>query len=133
MANQSVSTSLCSPLTFTSPTILGTHFLGVTASPVSNYSLDVLQDSNFNGGPVSVRGANFCNVTVTYTHPGQNDIINVKAWLSIDIYNRHLQAVGGSGFVAGRFIISYNSIAAAISEAYATISTNAGLSVNLVD
>ncbi|KAH7317206.1 Tannase/feruloyl esterase [Rhexocercosporidium sp. MPI-PUGE-AT-0058] len=127
MALQSVSPSLCSPQTFTTPTIFSAEFLGVTASLVSNYSADVLQEFNVNGGPISVRNASFCNVTVTYTHPGRNDSINVEAWLPMDTYNGRLQAVGGGALSAGRFLVSYNQMAGAVGEGYATVSTDAGL------
>ena len=133
MALQSVSPSLCSPQTFTTPTIFGTEFLGITASPVSNYSADVLQEFNVNGGPVSVRGVNFCNVTITYTHPGQNDNINVETWLPMDAYNGRMQGVGGGGFIAGRFLVSYNTMAAAINQGYAAVTTDAGLSATPID
>ena len=127
MASLSVSPSMCSPQTIAAPAIFGTEILHLSASLVSNYSVDVLQEFNFNSSPSTIKDASFCNITVTYTHPGQNDSISTEAWLPLDTYNGRLQAVGGGGFVAGRFIISYQQMAGAMGEGYATISTDAGL------
>ncbi|KAF3012673.1 hypothetical protein E8E14_011623 [Neopestalotiopsis sp. 37M] len=121
----------CSASTFGVPTLFGTSVIGVQASPVLNYSSNVLAAYNFNHGPINVTNANFCNVTVTYTHPGENDTINVEAWLPIDIWNGRFQAVGGGGWVAGRFLISYYGMAGALGEGYATASTDAGVTHDL--
>ncbi|KAF1361433.1 tannase and feruloyl esterase [Lizonia empirigonia] len=63
----------------------------------------------------------FCNVTLTYTHPGQNDLI--KVWLGLpSAWNGRFQGVGGGGWVTG----FPSEMVPAISQGYAAVSTNGG-------
>lgn len=120
--------SACSPPAIPTPTIFGAEILSLSAFPVTNFSSDVPAEFNYNHGDVSVNNASFCNITVTYTHPGQNDRINVAVWLPLSNWNERLQATGGGGWQAGRFALSPFFMAGAIGEGYATTSTDAGLS-----
>ncbi|KAI1480301.1 tannase and feruloyl esterase [Daldinia eschscholtzii] len=123
------STSLadgCVPTTF-SPTIFGAEILSVSASLVTNYSLDIPDGFRFTAPSRKIRDAQFCNVTVTYTHPGYDDKINVESWLPIDNWNGRLQAEGGGGWQAGRFELSYAGMAGAMFDGYASTTTDAGL------
>lgn len=43
----------------------------------------------------------FCNVTVTYTHPGTNDEVHVYVWLPLKGWNERFIAQGGGGLAAG--------------------------------
>ncbi|KAF5970675.1 beta-lactamase [Fusarium coicis] len=82
--------------------------------------------------PTSVaEGVNFCNVTVTYTHPGHNDTVHVETWLPIDNFNGRLQSIGGGGWVAGRYPPGYAAMSGEISEGYATSATDAGLQLQM--
>jgi len=116
----------CNATTF-SPSIFGADILGIQAAVVTNYSVAAPEAYRYVAPAVESQNATFCNVTVTYTHPGQNDTIDVEAWLPIDNWNGRLQAVGGGGWVAGRFFLSYAAMKGALADGFATISTNAGL------
>jgi feruloyl esterase len=102
--------------------------LSLEANIVTNYSQDL--PLYINHGSVDTTNLNFCNVSVTYTHPGENDTVNVEVWLPTDKWNGRIQAVGGGGWAAGLFSLSYASMAGAIREGYATLSTDAGLQTN---
>ena len=76
-----------------SPTLFGAEILNVTSSLVTDYTASFLPPNFFNSDPPlygTVEDLSFCNVTVTYTHPGQDDTINVNIWLPVlvsdDVY-----------------------------------------------
>lgn len=78
-------------------------------------SLDAVE-SNFQSTTIT-----FCNVTLTYTHPGQNDLI--KVWLGLpSMWNGRFQGVGGGGWTTG----FPSSMVPAISQGYAAASTDGG-------
>ncbi|KAL4899969.1 tannase and feruloyl esterase-domain-containing protein [Aspergillus multicolor] len=116
----------CSPATFASTSIYGAEILSLSAAWVSNYSWFAPADFNYNHGDAAVSNAQFCNVTVTYTHPGYDDSITVESWLPKN-WNGRLQATGGGGWNAGRFVLSEFFMTGALAEGYATTTTDAGL------
>ncbi|KAI0976270.1 Tannase/feruloyl esterase [Xylaria arbuscula] len=121
----------CIPDTFLSLSIFGAEILSIDANIVTNYSFDVPAAWRYTQPAVVVDNATFCNVTVTYTHTGQNDLINDEVWLPPkDSWNGRLQAAGGGGWVAGRYILAYAAMAGAIADGYATASTDAGVTTD---
>lgn len=116
----------CNPATF-SPSVFGTEVQSVQANLVTNYNASVPGAFRYVDPAVELHNASFCNITVSYTHPGQNDNIIVEAWLPTDDWNGRFQAIGGGGWQAGRFILSYNGMAGALADGFATITTDAGL------
>jgi len=119
----------CNASTIPVPTVFGAEILSLTANVVSNFSALVSEQVHPGHPTSSVSGIDFCNITVTYTHPGQNDEIHVVAWLPIDNWNGNLQAVGGGGYAAGLDAMAYMGMAGAMGEGYATSSTDAGVPV----
>ncbi|KAJ2982192.1 hypothetical protein NUW58_g6495 [Xylaria curta] len=118
----------CISNTFSGFSVFGAEVLSVDTNLVTNFSYPVLDGWRYSQPVVAVEDAAFCNITVTYTHPGQNDTINAEVWLPLeDSWNGRLQAIGGGGWVAGRFILTYAGMAGAIIDGYATASTDAGL------
>jgi hypothetical protein len=122
----------CVPSTFGTIHLFGGEIQAVGAALVTNHSASVPSTRRFTQPSVEVQNASFCNITVTYTHPGQGDNIIVEAWLPPkEAWNGRLQAVGGGGFVAGRYSESYLAMSGAIGDGYATMTTDAGLGAAL--
>jgi len=122
----------CVPSTFGNIALFGGEIQAVGAAIVANHSVSVPSTLRFTQPSVEVRNASFCNITVTYTHPGQGDSIVVEAWLPPkDVWNGRLQAVGGGGFIAGRYSDFYKAMSGAIGDGYATMTTDAGLGGSL--
>ncbi|KAK0724869.1 tannase and feruloyl esterase [Lasiosphaeris hirsuta] len=119
--------SLCVSDTFAGLSLPGAEILSVSALLVTNYTASVAATFRFTQPAVEVQDATFCNVTVAYTHPGQNDNIITEAWLPTDDWNGRFLAVGGGGYAAGRFSLSYENMKGAIGDGYATITTDSGL------
>ncbi|KAI1122962.1 Tannase/feruloyl esterase [Nemania abortiva] len=117
----------CVPGTFGGLNLFGGEIISVETILVSNYSAYVPGAYRYTAPSVQLSNATFCNVTVSYTHPGQNDNIHVEAWLPVNAWNERFLAVGGGGWVAGRFFLSYANMQGALADGYATITTDAGL------
>ena len=105
--------------------VFGAQIQLVTATAITNYTGPVVQA---NIAPTEVTGLKACNITVTYTHPGQADVINVWVLLPAK-WNGRFQGVGGGGWVAGDPI----SLLAAASEGYAAAATDSGHSWSTPD
>lgn len=112
--------------------LLDASILSIETTSVTNYTVSVPATFLYTQPPISASNLSFCNVTVSYTHPGQNDTIIVEAWLPIE-WNERLQAVGGSGSAAGRCSGSYMRMDGAVADGYATVTTDAGLGGDVND
>jgi len=119
--------STCVSASFGSLSLFGAEILSLEASLVTNHSASVSSAVRFTQPSIDVQNATFCNITVSYTHPGQGDNILVEAWLPVDNWNGRFQAVGGGGWIAGRYDDGYSAMSGAIADGYATITTDAGL------
>lgn len=147
--------TLCNADTFSSLSVPGAMVLSIVATLVTGFNADSPAMARFSQPAASLSDATFCNVTVSYTHPGQEDQILVETWLPISSssssppplsntstpdrgssvastdtngqWNGRLQAVGGGGWVAGRSLMSYLAMYGALADGYATTTTDAGL------
>ncbi|RYP41881.1 hypothetical protein DL767_000710 [Monosporascus sp. MG133] len=83
----------------------------------------------YNYGHPTIRadGVALCNVTVTYTHSRQQDVLTVGTWLPFETWNGRTQSVGGGGWIAGRFFLSSQAMTGAVGEGYVTSTIDAGL------
>lgn len=122
-----VPASSCATAAIATPSLFGASIISMAANLVSNYSSEVSEQYYYNHPSISVKGLDYCNVTVTYTHPGQNDTLNVETWLPLKNWNGRLQAVGGGGYIAERFFLSYTRMAGALGEGYAATTLDSGL------
>ncbi|KAF2104975.1 tannase and feruloyl esterase [Rhizodiscina lignyota] len=110
------------------PTLHGAEITSLQASLVQDFAireLSPIQDTHANvyTGPL-----NFCNVTVTHTHPGQHDRVSTQIWLPLSPeWNERMKAVGGGGWIAGMHPGLDMSMANAISTGYAAVTTDGGL------
>jgi hypothetical protein len=117
----------CVSATFANISLAGGEVLSVNAQLVTNFSATGDSMFRFTQPTSQLTNATFCNVTVSYTHLGQDDHIGVETWLPVNKWNNHFQAAGGGGWVAGRFYLSYANMYGALADGYATSTTDAGL------
>ncbi|KAK5045996.1 hypothetical protein LTR84_008782 [Exophiala bonariae] len=110
----------CESSAFDLPEVLGTRIISLRATPIFNDSLaldrrDVPDRLSTLPGAID-DGLDYCNVSLTYTHPGLNDSINVAIWLPLKSHwNGRFMGVGGGGFNTGYSADSsfpYNGIGA---------------------
>ncbi|KAL3456988.1 Tannase/feruloyl esterase [Aspergillus heterothallicus] len=123
-----MSLSLCTPATFTPLPLYGAQILSTTAGPVSNFSLPAPSGARYTQPSTNLTSASFCNLTITYTHPGRADALTAEIWLPpADDWNERLQTVGGGGWTGGRSALSYANMAGALSDGFAAATTDGGL------
>ncbi|KAJ5752231.1 hypothetical protein N7520_009148 [Penicillium odoratum] len=121
LSQPTAASSRCSPSFINKPDLLGATILEVQAQEVHNYSATSIAPGTNAGGRYTI---NFCNVTVTYTHPGWNDTINTQVWLPLEDWNGRFQAIGGGGYSTGfgSIYLTY-----AVAKGFASASTDGGL------
>ncbi|RMZ80127.1 hypothetical protein DV737_g3196, partial [Chaetothyriales sp. CBS 132003] len=107
--------------------IEGLDVVSLQTQLVYNDSVETPEGFYWNNYAKKASGLNFCQVSVTYGHSGQNDAgIKTIMMLPLEDWNGRIQGVGGGGFIAGTFP---GPMKAALSEGYAVVSTDAGVSV----
>ncbi|KAL2837498.1 Tannase/feruloyl esterase [Aspergillus pseudoustus] len=124
--------ALCFPSTFHPPTVVGAEITSIGTQLVTNFTSHVPDGAVANTPGVDAIDLAFCNVTVSYTHPGQGDNITVTAWLPIGTWNERMEGVGGGGWVAGGpNSLAYPELVIAVASGYAGVTTDAGLNVGV--
>ncbi|KAH8909433.1 tannase and feruloyl esterase [Coniochaeta sp. PMI_546] len=111
----------CSTGAFRYPDVFGAEFVSLNAAPVRNWKLNTTTPE---GALIPTSGLSFCNVTLLYHHPGQNDNTNVQVWLPLQGWNERFVGVGGGGFAAGK--LNGENLAATVNLGYAASVTDAG-------
>lgn len=115
----------CNPSTFSFPSLSGAGAASIQAKPVYNYT----SNPHFVPEAISIAGGDgpsFCNVTLTYTRPGTDVVINVQAWLPLELskWNGRFIGVGGGGFVTGE--LGGDHITTLLHHGYAAAVTDGG-------
>jgi len=125
MASNTSLTAACHVQEFSLPAILGVEILSLAASPVPNFSLSSTVTHDWTKSEFS--SLDFCNVTVEYTHTG-DDRITIHVLLPEQPrWNGRFQATGGGGWSAEQ---GSSIMIPAVDAGYATASTDAGVSTN---
>lgn len=119
--------SRCTSRVFDFPQLPGAIIIAIDAGKVDNFTAFSLSPGTSRSGTYRI---GFCNVTVTYTHPGWGDNIHVQVWLPLQDWNGRLQAFGGGGYSAG-FGSLY--LTQAVAGGYVAIDTDAGHDSGMVN
>lgn len=120
----------CTPSTFDGISLFGAEIVQLLAEPVTGYNVNATEIDRLTQPAIVADDISFCNVTVSYTHPNQDDHIIVETWMpATDAWNSRLQSVGGGGLVGGRLPASYATMNGALAEGYIASTTDAGAPV----
>lgn len=111
------------------PKLFGCKVVGFEVNLVEKHNATAYLALYYGHLTTIAENVDFCNITITFKHPGYDDEIHVDTWLPMDNYNGRLQSIGGGGRVAGRYSPSYVGMSGAVAEGYATSTTDAGLTL----
>ncbi|KAL3454970.1 Tannase/feruloyl esterase [Aspergillus heterothallicus] len=107
---------------FTAPSLPDAKILEITSNVMFNLTLP----SNLTG-IYNPRSIDVCNVTITLTHPDEDDHVFISIWLPpAEQWNRRYAATGGGGLAAG---YPHNMFAPVVAG-FASSSTDGGLTLN---
>lgn len=121
--------SNCTPQAIPYPVIFGAEFVSIEAQPVLNFTVSGLSPIWINHGSLPNITVDFCNVTLTHTHPGKNDMLRTQIWLPLNPkWNSRMLMAGGGGWSAG-FESSVSSMYGAVTDGYATSTVDGGIHV----
>ncbi|CAG8052652.1 unnamed protein product [Penicillium olsonii] len=115
------SASRCSPAFIDKPDLVGASIIDIEANEAHNFSAVSIGPGSNQGGQYTI---NFCNITVTHTHPGRNDKVHTQVWLPLKGWNGRFQALGGGGYSTGFGSIYLTH---SVATGFASASTDGGL------
>ncbi|KAI1418397.1 tannase and feruloyl esterase [Hypoxylon sp. FL1857] len=120
------SAARCSPAGLSLPDITGVSILSIEALDQRNYTY--IPGPLAAGLPESspIPNLNFCDVTITYTHPGWHDTININILLPTDNWNVRFASVGGGVFATGGGQVAEFLTMPIMALGYATATTDGG-------
>lgn len=115
----------CHKDSFIFPKVAGAEVTGISAPKVTNYT-----DYSVTPGvrtPTSFT-IDFCNVTVSYTHPGWDDVVNANVWLPLHDWNGRFYALGGGGYAVGFGPIYMTK---AVATGFAAVQSDGGIGLGM--
>lgn len=126
------SAAKCSPAGLSLPDITGVSILSIEALEQCNYTY--VPGPFAAGLPDSspIPDLNFCNVTVTYAHPGWHDYINVNILLPTDDWNGRFAGIGGGAFTTGGGMVAEWLMMPIMASGFATATTDGGHSTDVL-
>ncbi|KAF2830001.1 tannase and feruloyl esterase [Ophiobolus disseminans] len=120
--------SNCTPSAIPFPVVFGAEFVNIEARPVLDYIPPGPPSLSWvNHPPLPNTTVDFCNVTLTHTHPGKNDTLRTQIWLPISPeWNHRMQMAGGGGWSAG-FDASTSLVYGALTDGYVASTVDGGI------
>ena len=121
--------SKCHPRNLCRPHLLGVSIISVEAK-VDHFSMDpapiwVPNSNKSSYFAPSFDPISFCNITVTYTHPGFNDEVHVSIWLpQKSAWNGRFQGTAGGGYMVGLGVMA---LFAPVARGFAAANTDGGV------
>lgn len=113
----------CDAATFKDVSLFGAKIQNITTVTHSGLSLEVPYAQNHYA--TNITNLDACEVAITYTHPGYNDVINTVMWLpTAERWTGRFLGNGGGGWSS--FVEDNTTLPWAASEGFAVISTDGG-------
>lgn len=122
IATPTIASIGCQPENFHPPAVKGLQILNIDANEVDNHTRFSLAPGT-SPADGKLYTINFCNITVTYEHPGWNDEVHVNIWLPLSGWNGRMLAVGGGGYSAS---YGFVYLAQGVGKGFACIATDSG-------
>lgn len=117
----------CHASTIALPTLFGAEITNIHASAVTNFSLSSSPSAAWTKSQFSK--LDFCNVTISYTHPGQKDNVTVYVYLPPALqWNGRFATAGGGGW--GAMMSGGMTSIPAIDAGFAVAETDAGVATD---
>ncbi|KAL2034289.1 hypothetical protein VTO58DRAFT_105003 [Aureobasidium pullulans] len=109
------------------PTLFGAEITNIHASAVTNFSLSSSPSAAWTKSQFSK--LDFCNVTISYTHPGQKNNVTVYVYLPPALqWNGRFATAGGGGW--GAMMSGGMTSIPAIDDGFAVAETDAGVATD---
>ncbi|KAE9573104.1 putative feruloyl esterase [Colletotrichum fructicola] len=126
------SNAKCSPSGISLPDLTGIKVLSIEAYEERNYTYVPGIFGAGLPGSKPIPDLNFCNVTVTYTHPGWHDTINVNTLLPTNDWNGRFTGVGGGNLATGGGEVAGFLMMPIMASGHATATTDGGHSSDVL-